>query len=47
MTGNPLVFKGQHALNALLGIAIVVGVVMVIRAGTPGPCDTLVESPPV
>ncbi|MGE3475093.1 MAG: NAD(P)(+) transhydrogenase (Re/Si-specific) subunit beta [Rhodospirillaceae bacterium] len=28
MTGNPLVFKGQHLLNALLGIAIVVLVVM-------------------
>ncbi len=28
MTGNPLVFKGQHLLNALLGIAIVALVVM-------------------
>ncbi|MCC6914114.1 MAG: NAD(P)(+) transhydrogenase (Re/Si-specific) subunit beta, partial [Rhodospirillaceae bacterium] len=28
MTGNPLVFKGQHLLNALLGIAILVLVVM-------------------
>jgi NAD(P) transhydrogenase subunit beta len=28
MTGNPLVFKGQHLLNAILGIAIVVLVVM-------------------
>jgi NAD(P) transhydrogenase subunit beta len=28
MTGNPLVFKGQHPLNAILGIAIVVLIVM-------------------
>jgi len=28
MSGNPLVFKGQHILNALLGIAIVVLIVM-------------------
>ncbi len=28
MTGNPLVFKGQHLLNAILGIAIGVLVVM-------------------
>ena len=28
MSGNPLVFKGQHFLNALLGIAIVVLIVM-------------------
>jgi NAD(P) transhydrogenase subunit beta len=28
MTGNPLVFKGQHALNALLGLGIVTLVVM-------------------
>ncbi len=28
MTGNPLVFKGQHLLNAILGIAIAVLVVM-------------------
>ena len=28
MTGNPLVFKGQHFLNALLGIAMVVLVIM-------------------
>ena len=28
MTGNPLVFKGQHALNALLGIGMVVLMVM-------------------
>ncbi len=28
MTGNPLVFKGQHLLNAILGIGIVVCVVM-------------------
>jgi NAD(P) transhydrogenase subunit beta len=28
MSGNPLVFKGQHALNALLGISIVVLIVM-------------------
>ena len=28
MSGNPLVFKGQHFLNAALGIAIVVLIVM-------------------
>jgi len=28
MTGNPLVFKGQHALNLALGISIVVLIVM-------------------
>ncbi len=28
MTGNPLVFKGQHVLNAALGISIVVLIVM-------------------
>ena len=28
MSGNPLVFKGQHALNALLGIGMVVLMVM-------------------
>ena len=28
MSGNPLVFKGQHALNALMGIGIVVLIVM-------------------
>ncbi|MBY0509119.1 MAG: NAD(P)(+) transhydrogenase (Re/Si-specific) subunit beta [Rhodospirillaceae bacterium] len=28
MSGNPLVFKGQHALNALLGVSIVVLIVM-------------------
>jgi len=28
MSGNPLVFKGQHALNAVLGIAIIVLIVL-------------------
>ena len=28
MTGNPLVFKGQHFLNALLGIAMVVLIIL-------------------
>ncbi|MBL8630629.1 MAG: NAD(P)(+) transhydrogenase (Re/Si-specific) subunit beta [Rhodospirillaceae bacterium] len=32
MTGNPLVFKGQHPLNALIGIAIVVLIVMFCRS---------------
>jgi NAD(P) transhydrogenase subunit beta len=32
MSGNPLVFKGQHILNALLGISIVVLIVMFCRS---------------
>ncbi|MHB1204958.1 MAG: NAD(P)(+) transhydrogenase (Re/Si-specific) subunit beta [Rhodospirillaceae bacterium] len=32
MSGNPLVFKGQHFLNALLGISIVVLIVMFCRS---------------
>ena len=34
MSGNPLVFKGQHILNAVLGIAIVVLIVMFCRSET-------------
>ncbi len=36
MTGNPLVFKGQHPLNALLGIAIVVLIVMFCQSESHG-----------
>ncbi len=30
MSGNPIVFKGQHQLNALVGILIVIGVVWLV-----------------
>ena len=36
VTGAPLVFKGQHPLNAALGIAIVALIVWLVFAAEPG-----------
>jgi len=33
--GSPLVFKGQHALNAILGIALVAAVVWLVQSNDP------------
>ncbi len=35
LSGAPLVFKGQHALNALLGIALVATVVWLVQTNDP------------
>jgi NAD(P) transhydrogenase subunit beta len=35
LSGSPLVFTGQHALNALLGIALVASVVWLVQSNDP------------
>jgi len=35
MSGSPIVFKGQHALNALVGLVIVALVVMLVTTNSP------------
>lgn len=36
MSGAPITFAGQHKLNALLGIALVIAIVLLVSAETPG-----------